>query len=126
VDYNANWACEWLAGGYLLHQNWDGPYLKGSEFKAWDAQKKKWIGYNLYAGQTWTQTEGERVDDKMVIYITGVSDDRGEFINRETYHEIAEDSFSMKSDRSYDGGKIWEAGRYHLKAARKVSGNSFE
>ena len=42
VDYNATWRCSRLAGEYMVHQDWDGPYLKGSEFKAWDKKKKKW------------------------------------------------------------------------------------
>jgi hypothetical protein len=119
VDYQALWHCNWLAGGYMVHQDWDGPYLKGSEFRAWDVKKKKWLGHNFYAKQQWANTESQFVDGNMIVYITGISDDRGDFINRETYHNIATNSFEMKSDRSYDDGKTWEEGRYRLKATRK-------
>ncbi|MBT3605025.1 MAG: hypothetical protein HN521_18345 [Candidatus Latescibacteria bacterium] len=119
VDYNATWRCSRLAGEYMVHQDWDGPYLKGSEFKAWDKKKKKWVGHNFYAGGEWAQTESEFVNGEMIVFISGVSDDRGRYLNRETYSDISEDSFQMKSDRSYDDGKTWEPGRYRLEVTRK-------
>lgn len=119
VDYKATWRCSRLAGGYMVHQDWDGPYLKGSEFRAWDKKKKKWIGHNFYAGGQWANTESEFVNGDMIVLITGVSDARGDYINRETYSNISDNSFKMKSDRSYDGGKTWEPGRYRLEVERK-------
>ena len=118
-ETDATWRCEWLAGGYMVHQNWDGPYLKGSEFRAWDKKQKKWLGHNFYGGRQWAHTECKFEDGNMIVFITGVSDKRGDFINRETYYDIQADSFSLKSERSYDGGKTWEPGRYHVTAVRK-------
>jgi len=59
------------------------------------------------------------VNGEMIVFISGVSDDRGRYLNRETYSDISEDSFQMKSDRSYDDGKTWEPGRYRLEVTRK-------
>ena len=118
MEYQATFRCFWIVDGFVLQQDWIGPYAKGSEFRAYDPSKKKWRGHNIYAGSDCKTTEGEFKDGNMIMYILDAKDRTGEFINRETYYDITETSFKMKSDRSYDGGKTWGEGAYSMKGSR--------
>jgi len=120
VTYNARWHNHWIIDGFVVMQEWRGPYATGAEFRAWDAQAKRWSGRNIYAGKEWHQTHADYVDGKMIVYIEDASDKSGSFINRETYFDIEADSFKMKSDRSYDEGESWEKGRYEMVATRRA------
>ena len=42
----------------------------------------------------------------------------GEFIDRNTFYEIGEDSWRWREDRSYDGGGTWVEGIGTIEAKR--------
>jgi len=116
--YKAKWHNHWVVDGHIVMQEWRGPYMSGTEIRAYDTKQKKWIGQNVYTDGVWHRTNATLKDGKMVVIIEDVKDERGPYMNRETYHAITEDSFKMYSDRSYDSGKTWETGRYSMIATR--------
>lgn len=118
LNYKAKWHNHWVVDGHVVMQEWRGPYLTGTELRAWDTQQKKWIGQNVYVNGIWRRTTAELKDGEMHVIIEGNSDQRGPFLNRETYTDIKKDSFRMYSERSYDAGKTWEAGRYSMTVTR--------
>ena len=114
--YRAKWHNHWVVNGYIIMQEWRGPFATGAELRYYDKNTGKWTGRNVYPGSNvpWHNTSAEFKDGKMVVTIEGNSDTRGPFLNRETYYDIMTDSFRMKSERSYDGGETWEKGLYEM------------
>jgi len=118
MHYWAKWHNHWILDGYAVMQEWRGPFYTGIELRYYNPQSKQWTGRNLYIGGDWKQTVSEWQGDKMVVQILDARDQTGHFINRETYFDIEKDRFKMKSDRSYDGGKTWVTGEYHMQVIR--------
>jgi len=118
VKGKARWHNIWIGNGYVVMQEWRSPYTVGSEFRSYDAEKKKWLGQNIYFNSDWRATEIEFNDGNMIVFNPHAKDKNGPFINRETYYDISENSFKIKSDRSYDGGKTWQPGIYAIAAIR--------
>jgi len=117
MDYKATFTCSWEVAGTVFQQEWKGPYLMGREFRTYNKKTGKWDGYNFYTGGEWVPTESQFIDGKMIVHLK-VNNQQGKFINRETYFNIKNDSFEMKSERSYDDGKTWVEGAYVLKGTR--------
>lgn len=122
LNYTAHWHNHWVINGQVVMQEWRGPYINGAELRAYDTSAGKWFGQNIYPGgpEPWHKTSAEFKDGKMRVIIEGVKDERGDYLNRETYFDIEADSFRMKSDRSYDGGKTWEKGAYEMICTRRA------
>jgi hypothetical protein len=119
VTYNAKWHNSWIVDGYVVMQEWRGPYASGSEVRRYSSELGYWEGFNVY--NNWGSPKAATArfaDDEMVVMIEPVTDERGAFINRETYSNITEDRWEMHSDRSYDDGATWERGAYDLVATR--------
>lgn len=114
--YRAKWHNHWVVNGFIVMQEWRGPYATGAEMRYYDKNEQQWTGRNIYPGSkvAWHNTSAAFKDGEMVVIIEGTSDQRGAFLNRETYYDIQQDSFRMKSDRSYDGGQTWEKGQYDM------------
>ena len=118
VTYDAKWHNHWIIDGYAVMQEWRGPYLTGTEIRYYDPKTKQWIGRNLYVNGEWKEVTAQWKDGKMVVTILDAKDASGSFLNRETYFDIEENHFKMKSDRSYDEGTSWVDGRYHMDVVR--------
>ena len=119
VTYNAKWHNSWIVDGYVVMQEWRGPYASGSELRRYSPQEGHWEGFNIYNG--WgspKRVTAEFADGEMVVMVEPVTDESGTFINRETYFNITDDRWEMRSDRSYDGGETWAQGAYDLVATR--------
>lgn len=116
LTYNAKWHNHWVINGLVVMQEWRGPFLTGAELRAFDANTGKWTGQNIYPGgrSPWHRTTAEFRDGQMMVTIEDGRDQRGTFLNRETYFDISENSFRMKSERSYDDGATWEKGAYEM------------
>ena len=115
----ARWENRWLVDGTLVHQVWIGPAVRGSEFRGWDASAGRWTGHNRYSNGQWRTTVADYVDGEMIVQIVDARDQNGPFINRETYFDIGPDRFSMKSERSYDGGRTFVKGAYSMVCNRR-------
>ncbi len=118
--YNAKWHNHWVVDGQVVMQEWRGPFITGAELRAFNSQTKTWVGQNIYPGgaEPWHKTTAKFANDMMMVTIEGNSDERGTYLNRETYYDIMTDSFKMKSERSYDGGETWEEGTYEMTCRR--------
>lgn len=116
LTYNARWHNHWVIDGQVVMQEWRGPFITGAELRAFNAATGTWSGQNIYPGspEPWHKTTAEFKDGAMVVTIHDVKDQRGTFLNRETYFDISENSFRMKSERSYDDGETWEKGSYEM------------
>ena len=123
LNYVAHWHNHWVVNGLVVMQEWRGPYLTGAELRSFDPKLGKWTGQIIYPGGPvpWHKTSAEFVDGTMQVTIEGAIDERGVHLNRETYYDISANSFKMKSDRSYDGGKTWEEGSYSMTCTRRSS-----
>lgn len=93
--YEGIWENEWLVDGYLLHQAWSGPFIKGSEFKIFDTKINKWVGQYYYAGKQWVRTEGSLINNEIVTYKPN-NNPKKPSINKETFFNISEKFFSSE------------------------------
>jgi len=118
VKYQAKWHNRWIIDGFAVMQEWRGPYLTGTEIRYYNPKTKNWTGRNLYVNGEWKQTIAQQQGDKMIVTILDAKDNKGSFLNRETYFNITKDSHEMKSDRSYDNGKTWIQGKYYMTVKR--------
>ncbi len=55
----------------------------------------------------------------MVVTVDNRKPEQGGFLNRETYYDITENQWKMKSEQSFDNGVTWVKGFYELVATRK-------
>lgn len=118
--YQAKWHNHWVVNGYVMMQEWRGPYSTGTEIRSFNPTTKKWDGRNLYVPSpgTWYENEAEMVGDEMIVTTQRKDEQGNPVLNREVYHEIQKDSFRIRTEVSSDNGATWQAGRYSLKATR--------
>ena len=116
--YKARWHNHWINDGFDVMQEWRGPYITGTELRHYDPTLGHWVGKNLYVGGNWVNTTARVNGDNMVVIIDASSATDGAFLNRETYFEITNNRWRMKSDRSFDKGETWTKGRYDMIAIR--------
>jgi len=119
ASYNARWHNVWAIDGYVVMQEWRGPYASGAELRRYNAEAGHWEGFNIY--NAWDATKRVTANwtgEEMVVMVEATSDQTGTFINRETYSNIEADRWEMHSDRSYDEGETWVRGAYNLIATR--------
>ncbi len=122
VTYAAKWHNVWAINGMAIVQEWRGPYLTGQELRFYNPRAGHWVGSNVYPGNGRIKAvTAVRTEDTMVVKIEPSKNKRGPFINRETYFNIAENAFEMKSEQSYDDGKTWEKGNYSMVVSRTLS-----
>ena len=120
LNYIAHWHNVWIVDGFVVMQEWRGPYSSGSEIRQFNAQLGHWEGVNIYAGSGTPQSTTARFENgEMVVTAHKVDDERGPVIGRETYFNITEDSFEMRADQSYDDGETWERGVYEMTVTRR-------
>lgn len=118
--YRAKWYNHWIIDGHAVMQEWRGPSLTGTEIRFYDKATQSWVGQNIYVNGAWRETKAKSDGDNMVVTIFGKSEARGDFLNRETYFNIKENSFEMKSNLSLDNGVTWKSGDYHMVVTRSV------
>lgn len=119
--YRAKWHNHWIIDGHAVMQEWRGPYATGAEIRFYDKKTQSWTGKNIYANGAWRKTTAKRIGETLQVVIEGHNEARGNFLNRETYFNIQENSFEMKSDISLDNGKTWQKGDYHMVVNRTVA-----
>ena len=116
--YKAKWHNHWINDGFDVMQEWRGPYITGTELRHYDSSLGHWVGKNIYVGANWVDTTARVNGDNMVVIIEASNAADGAFLNRETYFEITNNRWRMKSDRSFDKGETWTRVRYDLLATR--------
>ncbi len=118
----AKWAGKWDLGGWAIRDDWSSPFGLGFNIRSFNPETKKWDNRWLSSGNLqWKYFEAEKVGDTMVMMGGAGEDARGEFIDRNTFHDIQADSWSWRKDRSYDGGDTWFEGIAVIRAVRAGS-----
>ena len=109
----ASWKGYFILDGWAIQDDWtrfdtEGKALLfGTNIRSYNQKLAKWECRWLPTGSLeWKHFLSWRDGDTMVMEGKG-SDQRGDFIDRNTFYNIAADSWSWKKDRSYDGGKTW-------------------
>lgn len=119
--YRAKWHNHWIIDGHAIMQEWRGPSITGAEIRFYDHETQSWRGRNIYVNGDWRRTEAKPVGENLEVIIYGHNEERGDFLNRETYFNIKHNSFEMKSDISLDNGQSWQEGDYHMIVERSVA-----
>ncbi len=118
--YHAKWQNHWINDGYVVMQEWRGPYSTGTELRAFETKSGKWVGQNIYSPGPagWYQNIAEMVGKEMIV--TTVKKDKSgkDFLNKEIYFNITENSFEIRTATSADHGITWGEGNYNLTANR--------
>jgi len=118
---NGSWHNHWINHGFDVMQEWRGPSAVGSEIRHFSVELGYWVGMNLYADHKWIHTTARMKGEEMVVIVEASNPQNGDFLNRETYFDITQNQWSMKSERSFDNGKTWVKGRYDMIATRSAS-----
>lgn len=118
--YQARWHNHWIANGYVMMQEWRGPFATGVELRAYNPSTRKWDGRNVYVPDpgTWYANEAELVGNDMIVTSHQIAPDGIPLVNREIYHAIQADRFQIRTEVSRDAGVSWMPGRYSIVATR--------
>ncbi len=120
----ASWVGRWDLGGWAIRDDWTssppgGGTFMGFNIRSFNPRTKKWDNRWLQSGNLlWKYYEAERVGDTMVMTGGEGTDPNGDYIDRNTFHDIQEDSWSWRKDRSYDGGETWFEGVAVIRAVK--------
>ena len=120
----ATWIGKYYLDGWAIEDTWiskqpDGSKTMGVNIRSFNKETGKWDNRWLAQGSLkWKYYESEWIDDTMVMTGGEGVDPVGEFIDRNTFHNIKKDSWSWRKDRSYDGGKTWVEGIGYIEATR--------
>ena len=121
---SATWTGYYILDGWAIQDDWvstgaDGKEFHGTNIRSFNQRSKKWDNRWLPAGSLeWKYFEAEEVGDAMVMIGGEGRDARGEFIDRNVFHDINPDRWSWRKDRSYDGGETWVEGVGFIEATR--------
>lgn len=120
----ATWTGYWILDGWAVQDDWvsdlgQGKKGLGTNIRSFNPETGLWDNRWLAAGSLqWSWFSSEQVGDTMVMTGGGGTDAFGEFIDRNIFHDIEEDSWSWRKDRSYDGGETWIEGIGYIEATR--------
>jgi hypothetical protein len=122
LNYRAKWHNHWVADGYVVMQEWRGPYSTGIELRGYDPGDDIWQGRNVYypSPGTWYSNTAKKVNDEIVVTTSRTDTEGLETITREIYWEIQSESFRIRTEQSTDGGATWQPGKYELVASRAL------
>jgi len=124
LRYTARWHNHWIANGYIVMQEWRGPYTTGIELRSYDASQDLWHGRNLYVPTpgTWYENTARLSGEEMVVTTRRSDPAAGESITREIYFDIGDTAFRIRTELSTDGGNTWTEGRYSATCRRITTG----
>jgi hypothetical protein len=124
AEGTARWNGYYILDGWAIQDDWisaqpDGTEGHGTNIRSFNPKTGKWDNRWLPAGSLqWKYYQSEQVGDTMVMTGGEGKDARGEYVDRNTFYDIAQDSWSWRKDRSYDGGKSWVEGIGYIHATR--------
>jgi hypothetical protein len=120
---HATWTGSYILDGWAIQDLWaaDTPegIRRGMNIRSFNPASGKWDNRWLSQGNLqWKYFESEMVGDTMVMIGGEGTDQRGDFVDRNTFYEIKEDSWRWRKDRSWDGGETWFEGIGFIEATR--------
>lgn len=125
-EYNeghATWTGSYILDGWAIQDLWVTEGSKGSFYglniRSFNKALGKWDNRWLPQGTLeWKHYDSEMVGDNMVMTGGEGTDQRGPYIDRNTFSEIGKDSWRWRKDRSWDGGETWFEGIGFIEATR--------
>jgi hypothetical protein len=120
---HATWTGSYILDGWAIQDLWasdreNGTYY-GLNIRSFNPKEGKWDNRWIAQGNLqWKYFQSEMVDDTMVMTGGEGTDQRGDFVDRNTFYEITEDSWRWRKDRSWDGGETWFEGVGFIEATR--------
>lgn len=124
TEGKATWIGYFILGGWAIQDDWvqvgpNGQAFHGTNVRSYNPRTQKWDNRWLAAGtQQWKYYEATEVGDTMVMVGGEGEDPRGRFIDRNVFHDITDDSWKWRKDRSWDGGETWFEGVGFIEAKR--------
>ena len=124
TENQATWTARYILDGWAIQDLWvsqipGGGTLQGTNIRSFNPETRKWDNRWLGAGNLqWKYFESEMVEGKMVMIGGEGEDPRGAFVDRNTFHDVTDDSWTWRKDRSWDGGKTWLEGIAFIEAKR--------
>ena len=120
----AVWKAHFILDGWAIQDEWVShdesgkPAFFGINIRSFNPVLKKWECRWLPAGTLqWKHFLSWKDGETMVMEGEG-EDQRGAFVDRNTFFDIESDSWSWRKDRSYDGGKTWHRAIATIEAKR--------
>ena len=124
VEGKALWKGYFILDGWAIQDDWTSldaagkPQFHGTNIRSFNAELGKWECRWLPTGSLeWKHFLSWKDGETMVMEGEG-RDQRGAFVDRNTFSNIGKDRWSWKKDRSYDGGKTWINGVSFIEATR--------
>jgi hypothetical protein len=123
-DSTATWTGYYILDGWAIKDDWttrrpDGTAFHGTNIRSFNPRTHSWDNRWLPSGSLqWTYFEAEQVGDTMVMIGGAGRDEAGEYLDRNTFHDIQADSWKWRKDRSRDGGVTWVEGVSRIEATR--------
>lgn len=124
VEGEGRWVGYYILDGWAIQDDWSSPAPSGQIFhgtnvRSFNPQTGKWDNRWLAAGSLqWKYYEARKQGDTMVMTGGEGKDPNGDFLDRNVFHNITENSWSWRKDRSYDGGETWFEGVSFIEATR--------
>lgn len=125
AEGDAKWTGYWILDGMAIQDDWvsagvpGGRKFHGTNIRSFNPETKHWDARWLANyGLQWSYYKAEKVGDTMVMIGGDDTDARGDYIERITFHDIEQDRWSWRRDRSYDGGETWVEGTGYIEATR--------
>jgi len=120
----ARWSAHYILDGWAIQDEWvsldkEGkPGFYGINIRSFNTELGKWECRWLPSGTLqWKHFLSWKDGETMVMEGEG-EDQRGPFLDRNTFSEITESSWRWVKDRSYDGGKTWNKAVATIEAKR--------
>lgn len=122
----ATWTGYYVLDGWAIKDDWvsiqpDGSRSHGFNIRSFNTETGQWDNRWLPQGTLqWAYYESEQMGETMVMTGGEGIDARGAFVDRITFYNISEDSWSWRKDRSYDDGESWFEGVAFIEATRST------
>jgi hypothetical protein len=120
----AKWIGYFILDGWAIQDDWVGYGPEGQEFhgtniRSFNPRTKEWDNRWLPAGSLqWKYYSAEKQGPTMVMIGGEGTDPRGDYIDRNVFHDIERNHWAWRKDRSWDGGETWVEGIGFIEATR--------
>jgi hypothetical protein len=124
TERQASWTGYYILDGWAIQDIWvyktpDGQTYEGTNVHSFNPETSKWDNrWVASPSLQWKYFQSEMVGDTMVMTGGEGKGPNGDFIDRNTFFDIAADSWSWRKDRSFDGGETWIEGVAFIEAMR--------
>lgn len=122
----ATWTGRYILDGWAIQDEWistdaQGKLSHGMNVRSFNQETSKWDNRWLASGSLrWLSFQSEQLGDRMVMTSEPRHDAKGRpFLSRNVFHDISNDAWRWRQDRSFDGGETWLEGVAVIEARLK-------